>query len=179
MDEIGDNMRPSLKSLSFIAGGAALLALAGCGTATLSPTALNTAHSSPANPNPVENTPYNEPTQASCSDWLPQGGNLMRAINAKLGEIDDCAALDGAWILTTDHGKSGIGSVVVYKCGSSCATQKPAALADFKIYHPSSKSGIYERIAGTNPDGTVILKGGDGELAFNPQAGSFTPEHGQ
>jgi hypothetical protein len=172
-------MRPRLKSLSFVVAGTALLALAGCGTAQLSPAALNTAHSSPANPNPVENTPYDEPSQASCSGWLREGGTLMQGITAKYGEIDDCTALDGAWIITTDHEKSGIGTVVVYSCGSSCATQTPKALSDFKIYHPSSKVGTYERIAGTNPDGTVILKGGDGELAFNPQAGSFAPERGQ
>jgi hypothetical protein len=36
---------------------------------------------------------------------------------------------------------------------------------------PKGKDGTYSRLAGANPDGTILFVGGSGELSLNPVTG--------
>lgn len=169
------------KWLAMVGGiGVVVMTAAGCdetGAQPLRAGTQATAKAAPtASPSPTEHPKYDEPTPPACSAWLSRGSHLRSAMKARYGEIDGCALLDHTWVVTTDQGSSGRGWIGVDVCGGDCLKEPPSALTDFTFYQPSKKPGTFERVAGTNPDGTILFIGGAGELAFNPSTRRFTPE---
>lgn len=169
-------------------GCSAIVVAVGCGQVSAHQRASSAG---PVSPSSSQSTPISPPRSApapastgandsptGCGDWIGDGTELRSDIEKQYGEIDDCGSLGGAWIITTDQGSDGIGSVGAHLCSESCQSDIPVKFSDWTFYQPNRTVGTNNRLAGVNPDGTIIFTGGDGEYAFDAQTGQFTPEAG-
>jgi hypothetical protein len=109
-----------------------------------------------------------------CGSWMADSTALTHAVHHKYGEVDDCVAIGGAWVIDTDTGETNHGWVGIEVCSPSCAQDIPTALSSWTWYQPA-KTGN-ERVGGTNKDGTIMFLGGAGELAYNIKTKTFSPE---
>jgi hypothetical protein len=92
---------------------------------------------------------------------------------AKYGEIDDCLAIRGVWVIDTDGGRHGVGAIGIHVCRGPCENDVPAALMDWRFFHLSSAHGLAERVCALGDSGQVIFCGGLGEIHFDPATGKF------
>lgn len=113
----------------------------------------------------------------ACGAWTRPGSTLYAAVTAELGDINDCLAVAGVWVITTSHEPGGVGSVLTHVCVGECRIDLPTRLADWKVTQLSTTPGTYSRFAGVNPDGSLIFTGGGGEERFDPRTGDFAPEN--
>jgi hypothetical protein len=105
---------------------------------------------------------------------MADGTPLANAVQQKYGEIDNCLAIGGAWVIDTDEGDIDHGRVGIDVCTTPCEQDIPTGLASWTWYQPAKHGD--ERVGGLNPDGTIIFLGGAGELAYNIETKTFSPE---
>jgi hypothetical protein len=141
------------------------LALAGCAHST---------NSQGAGPQISTHTSHRASTkQLGCGRWAGPGSDLADAVRARYGDIDGCGSVANVWVMTTDEGSAGVGSIGYHLCRPSCASDKPRMLSQWRFVTPQGKPGTYSRLAGVNADGTILFVGGAGELSLNPATGAL------
>lgn len=114
-------------------------------------------------------------TVPTCSSWLSGGSVQLSAITTRYGDPHDCFALSGVWVMTTDS-PTGAGFIGIHVCDGSCSHDVPTKISDWRFYQPTTKPGAYERVAGTNPDGSILFVGDAGEITFDPRTRTFSPQ---
>ncbi len=93
-----------------------------------------------------------------CGSWMASTTSLHKTVTSDDGEIDDCEALDGVWVLDTDQGAHGIGVVGVHVCSGDCSGEEPADVGDWRFYTLTTQAGTDERLAG-DENGKALFEG--------------------
>jgi hypothetical protein len=151
----------------------AVIAISGCGTATGNQSGdVRGVDDSPAAAGSVAKKTAPLP----CGNWAGASGALVKSLGGRYGVVDDCAAVNGVWVMTIDRGRRGAGSILVHVCRGECSTDVPRAPSQWKKFPGGNTKGSYSRLVGANDDGTLLFKGGRGEIAFDPATGTFTSE---
>jgi len=111
-------------------------------------------------------------TMLPCRGAMSPSGTLNQTVVKRYGEIDDCGAIDGTWIVDTDEGTTGVGSVGVYVCHWRCEDDIPREMSDWTFYHVAQKKGTDERLTGVDERG-ILFRGAVGEVHFDPATGKW------
>jgi hypothetical protein len=150
--------------LRVIASALASVVLAGC--------ADSTQQQGQASESPVRTS--HSPVTAKdlgCGRWAKPGSHLAHDVQSRYGEIDGCVSVDNVWVMTTDLGSAGVGSIGYHLCRPTCTADQPRHLSQWRFVTPHGKNGTFSRLAGVNPDGTILFVGGSGELSLNTSTG--------
>jgi len=111
---------------------------------------------------------------APCGKWIAHPTRLYQTIVRDYGEIDDCGAIDGAWVVDTDEGSTGVGAVGIHVCGGNgdCKNDVPSYLQDWTFYYVAHDKGTNERLSGVD-NGKIRFVGAVGEVHFDPYTGKW------